>query len=183
MSKKKLPPKKEPKLKDKKPKPEGYVFGRPTMYTDELASRICREIATSTDGLAKICADNEDFPKPKTIYEWRIDNRDFSDKYDAAKRLQADLLATEIMDIADDSRRDNITKINSVGEEYDVCNSEWVARSRLRVDTRKWIASKLLPKVYGDQNKIENLENENHELKAEMLRLREELDEKHKKEY
>ena len=166
-----------------KPKPEGYTFGRPTMYTDDLANRICREIASSTDGLKKICANNPDFPVPKTIYEWRIDNRDFSDKYDAAKRLQADLLATEIMDIADDSTRDTITKINSVGEEYDVINSEWVARSRLRVDARKWIASKLLPKVYGDQNRIENLENENHELKAEMQRLREELDAKHKKEY
>lgn len=178
-----MPKKKQDKKAAPKPKPEGYVFGRPTMYSDELAARICREVATSTDGLEKICADNADFPNPKTIYGWRLDIEDFSKKYDAAKRLQADLLASEIMNIADDSSRDTITKMNSQGEEYEVANTEWVARSRLRVDTRKWIASKLLPKVYGDHNKIENLEAENSDLKREMLELKAQLDEKHKKEY
>lgn len=29
------------------------------------------------------------------------------------------------------------------------CDAEFIARSRLRIDTRKWLASKLAPKIYG----------------------------------
>jgi hypothetical protein len=185
MPKKKVTEKKQAKAKKPiaKPKPPGYVFGRPTMYSEKLALKICREISICTDGLDKICADNKDFPNPKTIYGWRIDKEDFGKKYDAAKRLQADLLATEIMTIADDSARDTVTKINSQGEEYDVANTEWVARSRLRVDARKWIASKLLPKVYGDLARLEQLQDRNEELNKELEILKAQLDNKHKKEY
>lgn len=131
-----------------KPKHAG---GRPTMYTEHLGRQICREISISTDGLSKVCADNPDFPNPKTIYAWRIDFPEFALMYDAAKRIQADLLAQEIMDIADNTQFDTLIKTNKDGEEYEVCNSEWIARSKLRVDTRKWIACKLLPKVYGEK--------------------------------
>ena len=30
-------------------------------------------------------------------------------------------------------------------------NGEHIARSRLRVDTRKWLLSKCLPKIFGDR--------------------------------
>ncbi|HJY22909.1 MAG TPA: hypothetical protein VJ279_08500 [Hanamia sp.] len=176
-------PAKEAKVKEKKPKPDGYVFGRPTMYSEELANRICREISISTDGLNKICADNKDFPNPKTIYGWRIDNEDFSKKYDAAKRIQADLLVEEIKEIADDTSRDTITKQDRDGNDYDVCNTEWIARSRLRIDTRKWIACKLLPKVYGDLARLDLLQDKNEELTKELYELRAELDKKHKRDY
>ena len=32
-----------------------------------------------------------------------------------------------------------------------MANNEHIQRSRLRVDARKWIAAKLLPKRYGDK--------------------------------
>lgn len=165
--------------KEVKPKPEGYVFGRPSGYTEELGDRICREVSISTDSLGKICRENKGFPNPKTIYAWRIDHENFGNKYDKAKRSQADLLAQEILDISDDSSRDQ--SINDKGNL--VLDSEYVARSRLRIDARKWISSKLLPKVYGDYNQIENLQTENAALKEEMRVLRESLDAKHKKEY
>lgn len=174
--KKKLSKSAENKKKDK---PEGYVFGRPSIYNKELADRICREISISTDSLQKICRENEGFPTPKTIYEWRIDHKDFGDKYDKAKRSQADLLAQEIIDISDDSSRDQM--MNEKGNM--VLDSEYVARSRLRVDSRKWVASKLLPKVYGDKQQIEDLQAMNSELREEMNRLRQQLDAKNKKEF
>jgi hypothetical protein len=37
---------------------------------------------------------------------------------------------------------------------YNVENKEWTNRSRLRIDARKWVASKLKPKVYGDKTDI-----------------------------
>lgn len=184
MPKKKSPEKKETKkTKAVKPKPDGYVFGRPTKYSEALAIKICRAIATSTDSLREICARNDDFPVREVIWAWRLDYPDFSNLYDRAKRNQADLLAEEIKDIADDASRDNIIKIDKEGNDYEVCNTEWVARSRLRVDTRKWMACKLLPKVYGDLAKLELLQDRNEELNKELEILREQLDTQHKKEY
>jgi len=175
-----MKPKKNKSVKlEENKKPDAMPVGRPTMYSDELADRICREISISTDGLDKICRQNEGFPNPKTIYAWRIDNEVFSKKYDKAKRTQADLFAQEIIDISDNSSKDQI--MNEKGNM--VLDSEYVARSRLRVDSRKWIASRLLPKVYGDQKTIEEVTNENNALKEEMRLLRESLNTKHKKDF
>jgi len=68
---------------------------------------------------------------------------EFLQRYEQAKEESADALADEMLDIADDSERDYT-------EEGRV-NTEHVQRARLRVDTRKWIASKLKPKKYGDK--------------------------------
>lgn len=176
-----MPKKKDSQAKAKtpKPKPDGYVFGRPTMYSLALGKKICRAISVTTDSMTAICSRNADFPVRETIWEWRLDHPDFANMYDIAKRAQADLLVEEIKDIADDSARDN--KHNANGDI--VCDSEWVARSRLRVDTRKWIACKLLPKVYGDLAKLELLQDRNEELNKELEVLRLQLDNKHKKEY
>lgn len=121
--------------------------GRPTMYTIELAREICRAIATSSKGLKHICAENEHFPAWRTIYEWRFDNEEFAQMYAQAKRAQAELLAEDILEISDDTTLDTVYDKDGNPRQ----NSEWVNRSRLKVDTRKWIAAKLLPKVYGDR--------------------------------
>jgi hypothetical protein len=103
--------------------------------------------------------------------------------YDNAKRTQADLLVEEIKEIADYTARDNLLKQNKDGSEYEVANTEWIARSKLRVDTRKWIACKLIPKVYGDLAKLDLLQDKNEELSKELEELRAQLDSTNKKEY
>ena len=119
--------------------------GRPTDYNDEIAALICERVATNTCGLQKMCAMYDDLPVQSTINLWRYKHPEFSDQYAKAKLVQADLLAEECLEIADDSRGD--IKYDEDGN--DSCNSEFVARSRLRIDTRKWLAAKLLPKQYG----------------------------------
>lgn len=71
----------------------------------------------------------------------------FLAQYAIAREAQAELYADEIIDISDDSTQDDL--FNDEGKR--VLNAEWVARSKLRVDARKWIASKLLPKKYGEK--------------------------------
>lgn len=134
----------------KKPE-ERKKMGAPTKYTEQLADKICGAVSVTTDGLDKVCARYPEFPDPTTIYEWRIKYPYLSKKYEDAKRSQAELLANEIIQIADDSSRDVLIKQGKDGEEYEMQNTEFIARSRLRVDARKWVASKLLPKVYGDR--------------------------------
>ena len=119
--------------------------GRPTLYNENMHALICERVATSTLGLKKLCEKHDDMPHVDSVNLWRYQHPNFSALYAQAKLVQADLLAEECLDIADDNSRD--TKVNFDGEE--VCNTEFIARSRLRIDTRKWLASKLLPKQYG----------------------------------
>lgn len=147
-----------------KKKPEDKVkTGRPTKYTPALALKIVRAISISADSMTKICSRNPDFPGRDIIWGWRLDHPEFSIMYDNAKRAQADLLVEEMCNIADDTTHDTLIKEGKSGEEYEIANSEWIARSRLRVDTRKWIASKMMPKVYGDKTITEGTITIKHE--------------------
>ena len=119
--------------------------GRPTEYTQELADLICERIAIHGVGLKKLCEMYDDMPEKAAIRRWCIKHPEFGSQYARAKVQQIDTLVDEIIEIADDSSQD--VMINEHGNR--VCNSEFIARSRLRIDTRKWLASKLVPKVYG----------------------------------
>ena len=157
-------------------KPKG---GRPTKYSNQLAELICMRVATHPMGLPKICSLYDDMPNESTINDWRWKYPEFSHKYAQAKLKQVELLAEECLHIADNACED--TKIDVNGNE--VFNSEYVARSRLRIDTRKWLASKLLPKQYGDRLVLEQKTEENDKLREELLQLRKELDENNKKDF
>jgi hypothetical protein len=64
--------------------------------------------------------------------------------------MQAEILADEMLDIADDDSSDRIETKDSTGK---VIKSEQnnvaVARSKLKLEQRRWWAEKLRPKVYG----------------------------------
>jgi hypothetical protein len=109
--------------------------GRPTKYTPELGILICDYVSSSTDGMRKMCRNNDSFPHVDTLMQWRFKYPEFSARYAQAKLIQADLLAEEILDIIDD--------VDTL--------SDCVMKARAQVDTRKWLASKLLPKAYGDK--------------------------------
>lgn len=126
-------------------------LGRPTEYTPEIAREICDRIAAG-ESLSSICKSDEKFPHKSTVCGWVLDDREgFSQQYAIARQLQAQLLADEIVDIADDSTNDYMLRQSKSGEDYEAVNPEAIGRARLRVDTRKWYLSKVLPKVYGDK--------------------------------
>lgn len=126
--------------------------GRPTKYTPEVAHEICSRLAAG-ESLLQITKDDH-LPCKATIFNWLFDDQhqDFLDNYEKARSMQAESFAEELMDIADDGRNDWMEKYNKDGEfEGYIINGEHIQRSRLRVDARKWIASRLLPKRYGDR--------------------------------
>lgn len=124
--------------------------GRPESYTPDIANKILSEIATTSKSLRTICG-QEGYPTVGTILKWLKEDKDgFLAQYAIAKEEQADYLIEEMIDIADDGSNDFMT-ITKGGQDYEVENKEVTSRSRLRVDTRKWIASKLKPKKYGDK--------------------------------
>lgn len=127
--------------------------GRPTDYTQELADEIIETISSSHRGIITLCRINEHWPAETNFYKWIARNEEFRQRYMRAKEAQSDVLMDQIIDIADDSARDTITKTNKNGDEYEVCNSEWVNRSRLRVEARMKVAAVLAPVKYSEKYK------------------------------
>ena len=125
--------------------------GRPCTYTPEIAAEICRRLAEG-ETLRAICR-SDDMPHESTVRSWALDDREgFSTHYTRARELGYLRLADEILEIADDSSSDTLK--DDQGNER--LNTEFVARSRIRIDTRKWLLSKCLPKVYGDKLDLSN---------------------------
>lgn len=92
-------------------------------------------------------------PEQRTVYRWLAhkDHEEFRQQYARARELQADTLADECLDIADDARNDWMEKLGPEEAQLYQLNGEHIQRSRLRIDQRKWMAGKLKPKVYGDK--------------------------------
>jgi len=123
--------------------------GRPDIYTVELAEKVCEQIATTTFSLRTICK-QDGMPSVGTILKWLRETDEFLALYTRAKEEEADMLIEEMIDISDDGSNDFMT-VTKGDVEYEQENKEVTNRSKLRVETRKWIASKLKPKKYGDK--------------------------------
>jgi hypothetical protein len=155
-----------PKPKENKPsrprgrprkEPEDRVPGRPLTYTEELADEICAWLSSGKT-LTSYC-DKPGKPSYTTIMNWlwkgsKWYKEDFSKKYDMARQMQSECLADSIMDIADESSGDWSETELKDGKKKVVFNPEAVQRSRLRMEARKWIASKMWPKKYGESSNL-----------------------------
>lgn len=91
-----------------------------------------------------------------TFYKWIDSDEEKQKRYARACELRADAIFEDILEIADDSSQDVIETDLGDGVVASKMNAEFVQRSRLRVDARKWIAAKLNPKKYGDRVELDN---------------------------
>ena len=127
-------------------------LGRPSSFTQETADLICERIAAG-ESLRAITLD-EDMPGKATVFRWLRSNVSFRDQYARAKEFQAESFAEELMDIADDGTNDwmQVFSKQDPGKAVGwIENGEALRRSALRVETRKWVMSRLLAKKYGDK--------------------------------
>jgi len=83
------------------------------------------------------------------------------ERYVRACEDRATAIFEDIIDISDDSSLDT-TIIEKNGQTIEVENKEWVNRSKLRVDARKWILSKMNPKKYGDKIDVTSKDEKIH---------------------
>jgi hypothetical protein len=104
--------------------------GRPSAYSEELAEAICESIACG-HALYRLCEQNERWPSERTIYRWLEENIEFRQMYMRARERCADRRAEELVVIADTEPDPQ--------------------RARVMIEARKWHASKLAPKKYGDK--------------------------------
>ncbi|SHL42405.1 hypothetical protein SAMN05216428_102360 [Nitrosospira sp. Nsp11] len=125
-------------------KPAKRKVGAPTIKTPALLEKICTGIAMGVSARA-MCLELK--ISQRVLWNWLASDEEFMQQYARAKERCADVYAEEIIEIADDNRFD--IRVKDDGSE--VTDNEVVQRSRLRVDARKWYASKLAPKKYGDR--------------------------------
>lgn len=175
MAKQKKELKKKKEITDAKPNLGGRPLKHP--YDEEMAIEICEAVATSPLSMAKILEANPHFPNEQAIRMWRYKIEQFREMWAEAKRAQAELYVEQCMPIADDSSDDVI--IDSNGNE--IMNGEFVARSKLRIDMRKWVGVKLVPRIYGDKIKLET--NDNSKKAARDIKSRMDKIKKHERDY
>ena len=121
---------------------------RPT-YSPAIAEEICRRLAEG-EGLRAICRD-EHMPTESTVRGWYVDDyQGFAAQYARARDIGLDVMAEETIEIADDSGLDVVMTDDGPRPDGEVIN-----RAKLRVDTRKWLLSKLAPKRYGDRLQVD----------------------------
>jgi len=112
---------------------------------------ICTAIATSERGLVSLVRafqkNDPKFPDVTTVMKWLREDEIFSQHYAQAREAQADYMADQIVEISDDDSLDMAFKEDGTP----FVDKEHIQRSKLRVDARKWVASKLKPKKYGDK--------------------------------
>lgn len=118
---------------------------RPFDFRQDIADEICRDLVSGMS-LRKICV-NEAMPSQGRVYQWLHENEEFQKQYAHARAKQADAIFDECLDIADECSND--FTVDSEGKV--VIDHDAIRRAQLRIDTRKWMAGKLRPKVYGDK--------------------------------
>ncbi len=127
--------------------------GRPTDYSTDLADEICARIAEG-ESLRSICR-CEGMPNIRSVMRWLGIHPEFSQQYARAREAQAESMFEEMLEIADDGSNDWMERTGKDGETGDkVVDHEHVSRSKLRVDTRKWMLARMAPKKYGDATNI-----------------------------
>lgn len=135
--------------KGKGKKGEIVKIGRASTYTNELADFICDKIASSDKGLNIILEEENNMPSYKTVYRWLAQYEYFRQKYSRAREIQADFIADQIIEISNTPQLGEVITIKDWGKEVQI--GDMLAHRRLQIDARKWKASKLNPKKYGDK--------------------------------
>ena len=145
-------------------------MGRPSSFTQETADEICERLAGG-ESLTAICKD-EKIPSFRTVFTWLADRPDFLQQYARARETQAERMAEEILSIADDSSSDVATRYNEKGDPYEVTDHDHINRCRLRVDSRKWLLSKMIPKKYGDATLLKHADPDGNILKVQVEEIK-----------
>ena len=155
----KKPAKKKPAKGNPEPKnpvtvevPRDHA-GRPTIYTQDLVDEICSRLACG-ESMRSVARDDE-MPAMATMFRWMREKPEFKEQYNAAKEESADAHSEDILDIVDNQVETPLIvdglpfEVN--GKPVMIKDAVSVAHARLRYDARKWTASKMKPKKYGDK--------------------------------
>ena len=126
--------------------PEGVVSekkdGRPSDYTVEISKELCLRISSGRS-VSSVCKD-VGMPSRPTFYKWIADNDEFLNRYREAVKQRAEYHFDEMLDISDEVEAETAE----------------IAKAKLRIDTRKWILSRMDATKYGDKQQVDNVSSD-----------------------
>lgn len=114
---------------------------------------ICERLQRG-ESLNAICKDSH-MPDESAVRNWVMDDyQGFAPRYARAREIGYARMAEEILQIANTPviGKKTVTKDSGV----EVTEYDMIEHRRLQVDTRKWMLSKVLPKIYGDKQTLEH---------------------------
>ena len=118
------------------------------MFSQATADAICARLAEG-EPLRQICRDAA-MPAWRTVYDWIEAQPEFAARIAHAREAGFDAIAEECLSIADNSAQDTVWG-GSAENPKEVADTEWISRSKLRVETRLKLLAKWSPKKYGDK--------------------------------
>lgn len=127
--------------------PKKKRLGRPPK-SQTVKNQVCEYIAEGKT--IKQIMKLPGMPVRSTINDWRLKDAEFSNQYARARQIQADIHIEEIEELSHNLYTQSQDAYDDENVRHKPPSSEMVAALKLLVDTRKWIASKAFPKVYGD---------------------------------
>lgn len=138
------------------------MTGRPSLYSDELADRLCEELMMGR-ALREVCRTEPWAPSFRTVIRWLGSDdpklQRFGTKYARARDVQTDVHADDIILIADTLEEGTVEtdKFDKDGEPItEVRRADMLEHRKLRIAARQWTAEKLKPKKYGQRQTLEH---------------------------
>lgn len=132
------------------PRKEGKKDTQRTPSRARALAPVLREIAENGLSLRQAC---RKLGKPawQTVLRWADADPKLGEQYARACEAREQMLHDELLELADDGRFDKKTVTVKGGLEVEVIDQEVLGRSRLQIDTRKWILARMNPRKYGDK--------------------------------
>ena len=129
------------------------------VFDQQVADIICIGLSEGMSLRKMLKADTQGvLPAQSTIYEWLLRHPSFAEQYTRAREEQADTLADEIIEIADE-QPEIIVVTDRDGKVIDhKLDSAFLLWQKNRIEARKWTAMKLKPKKYGDKLGLHGVE-------------------------
>ena len=143
--------------------------GRPSDYTPELAEQCAQVYEAASISLIAAFNARDDLPCFNTVLRWEEQHEDFRERLNRARKKRSRALAESALDIADFTADDTVIRTGRDGQEYEQPNHEWINRSRLRFEARRWAARTLDPQTYGERT-VHAVDAESATTLADLLR-------------
>lgn len=119
---------------------------------DKIFDEVINEIAEGGKSLRDALKQKM---SPSKFYDLLEEDKEKEKRYARACEERTELIADEIMEIADNRGNDIVT----LKDGREVVDNAVVQRDRLRIDARKWLLAHLNPKKWGDRIDVEHSGN------------------------
>jgi len=121
-------------------------MGYTASETEMMFRKVIKDVASGAS--VRSACKKDGTPSIDTFYKWLEKDKSKAERYARATEKRAEAIFEDILNIADENHKD-VYEDPETGQER--TDHDVIQRSKLRVDSRKWVLAKMMPKKYGDK--------------------------------